>query len=176
MRGGRLDFAHSSAVAEGTRARRPSVTVTGRWADGVKNVIPLVVYPPIFPLGLRAMRAGMSMPRAAHSVSTLPAHGEGGVCLGWVFFLISSGGQAPHVRPVGVHRTCGEPDEIELTPMGVRLGRTRGEPDEIELTPMGLKLNTRMHAAYHAGDIERLGTRTGGGEEVLGVRDGHKRV
>ena len=36
---------------------------------------------------------------------------------GWGFFLISSG--SPHVRPMG--RTCGEPDEIELTPMGVKL-------------------------------------------------------
>ena len=34
---------------------------------------------------------------------------------GWVFFLISSG--SPHVRPMG--RTCGEPDEIELTAAGV---------------------------------------------------------
>ena len=33
---------------------------------------------------------------------------------GWVFFLISSG--SPHVRctPMGVHRACGEPDEIEI--------------------------------------------------------------
>ena len=32
-------------------------------------------------------------------------------------FLISVGGQAPHVlRPhMGVHRTCGEPNVIELT-------------------------------------------------------------
>ena len=36
---------------------------------------------------------------------------------GWVFFLISSG--SPHVRPMG--RTCGEPDEIGLTAMGVEL-------------------------------------------------------
>ena len=35
----------------------------------------------------------------------------------WEFFLISSG--SPHVRPTG--RTCGEPDEIELTAMGVEL-------------------------------------------------------
>ena len=40
---------------------------------------------------------------------------------GWVYFLISSG--SPHVRctPMGVRRTCGEPDEIELTAMGVKL-------------------------------------------------------
>ena len=36
---------------------------------------------------------------------------------GWVFFLITSG--SPHVRPMG--RTCGEPDENELTAMGVKL-------------------------------------------------------
>ena len=36
---------------------------------------------------------------------------------GWAFFLISLG--SPHVRPVG--RTCGEPNEIELTPIGVKL-------------------------------------------------------
>ena len=41
------------------------------------------------------------------------------IFFGWVFFLISSG--SPHVRPMGVHRTCGEPDEIELTAMGVEL-------------------------------------------------------
>ena len=34
---------------------------------------------------------------------------------GWVFFLISSGGQAPHVRRTHMAHTCGEPDEIELT-------------------------------------------------------------
>ena len=42
---------------------------------------------------------------------------------GCVFFLILSGGQAPHVRPVG--RTCGEPDEIELAAMGVELNGSR---------------------------------------------------
>ena len=42
-------------------------------------------------------------------------------CFGWVFFLISSG--SPHVRPMG--RTCGEPDEIELTAMGVKLNGSR---------------------------------------------------
>ena len=45
---------------------------------------------------------------------------------GWVFFLISLGGQAPHVlrAHMGLHRTCGEPNEIELTPH---------EPIEVEL-------------------------------------------
>ena len=45
---------------------------------------------------------------------------------GWVFFLISSG--SPHVRPMGVHRTRGEPDEIELTAMGVKLNGSRCRP------------------------------------------------
>ena len=31
------------------------------------------------------------------------------------FFLISLGGQAPHVRPMWALNTCGEPNEIELT-------------------------------------------------------------
>ena len=31
--------------------------------------------------------------------------------------MVSLGGQAPHVRPMG--RTCGEPNEIGLTPIGV---------------------------------------------------------
>ena len=39
------------------------------------------------------------------------------IYFGWVFFLISLG--SPHVRPMG--RTRGEPNEIELTPIGVRL-------------------------------------------------------
>ena len=34
-------------------------------------------------------------------------------------FLIASA--SPHVRPMGVHRTCGEPGEIKLTAMGVEL-------------------------------------------------------
>ena len=46
------------------------------------------------------------------------------IFFGWVFFLISVGGQAPHVRPMG--RSCGEPNEIELTPIGVKLNGSRG--------------------------------------------------
>ena len=40
---------------------------------------------------------------------------------GWGFFLISSG--SPHAprAHMGVHRTCGEPDEIGLAAMGVKL-------------------------------------------------------
>jgi len=44
---------------------------------------------------------------------------KAGIFFGWVFFLISSG--SPHVRCTPMGRTCGEPDEIELTPMGVKL-------------------------------------------------------
>ena len=49
------------------------------------------------------------------------------IFFGWVFFLISSGGQAPHVRctPMWALSTCGEPDEIELTPVGVELNGPR---------------------------------------------------
>ena len=39
---------------------------------------------------------------------------------------------------MGVHRTCGEPDEIELTPMGVKLngsGRVHPAPPR----PLGLE-------------------------------------
>ena len=49
---------------------------------------------------------------------------KSGKSFGWVFFLISSG--SPHVRPMG--RTCGEPDEIELTAMGVKLNGSRCRP------------------------------------------------
>ena len=40
---------------------------------------------------------------------------------GWEFFLISLGGQAPHVRCTPMGRTCGGPDDTELTPIGVEL-------------------------------------------------------
>ena len=45
---------------------------------------------------------------------------------GWVFFLISSG--SPHVRCTPTGRTCGEPDKIELTAMGVKLNGSRCRP------------------------------------------------
>ena len=40
---------------------------------------------------------------------------KSGTIFGWEFFLISLGGQAPHVlrAHMGVHCTCGEPNEIE---------------------------------------------------------------
>ena len=56
---------------------------------------------------------------AAPSASRVPAPvilTKRVMSVGWAFFLISLG--APHVRPPhgGVpHRTCGEPNEIELT-------------------------------------------------------------
>ena len=40
---------------------------------------------------------------------------------GWVFYLISLGGQAPHVLWAHMGRACGGPNEIELTPIGVEL-------------------------------------------------------
>ena len=46
------------------------------------------------------------------------------IFFGWVFFLISLG--SPHVRPMG--RTCGKPNEIELTPIGVKLNGSRRAP------------------------------------------------
>ena len=49
----------------------------------------------------------------------------------WVSFLISLG--SPHVRPMKVHRTCGEPNDIELTPHRVELN--------------GLDLQTSQHEA-----------------------------
>ena len=38
---------------------------------------------------------------------------KSGNVFGWVFFLILLGGRAPHAHPM--RRTCGEPNEIELT-------------------------------------------------------------
>ena len=45
------------------------------------------------------------------------------IFFGWVFFLISLG--SPHVRPMGVHRTCEEPNDFELTATGVELDASR---------------------------------------------------
>ena len=49
----------------------------------------------------------------------VPARKRAVIYFGWVFFLISSG--SPHVRCTPVGRTRGEPDELGLTPMGVKL-------------------------------------------------------
>ena len=47
---------------------------------------------------------------------------------GWVFFLRKLGGQAPHVRCTPMGRTCGEPNEIELTAIVVKLNGSRCRP------------------------------------------------
>ena len=63
-------------------------------------------------------------------------HGkEKGILFGRVFFLISLGGRAPHVlrAHMGGYRTCGEPDEIELTAIGVELNGPRGVPSLVGL-------------------------------------------
>ena len=67
------------------------------------------------------------------------------VYFGWVFFLISSGGQAPHVQctPMGALSTCGEPDEIELTPMGVKLN-TRIRDAHLAVVPEQRPLRRRQ--------------------------------
>ena len=53
---------------------------------------------------------------------------------GWVFFLISSG--SPHVRCTPMARTCGEPDEIELTAMGVKLNGSRCRRSAPSISPL----------------------------------------
>ena len=67
--------------------------------------------------------------------------------------MISSG--SPHVRPMG--RTCGEPDEIELTPMGVRLngsGRVHADngvvAEAVDLVVALARLDHRRRGAYLA--------------------------
>ena len=52
--------------------------------------------------------------------------------------MISSGGQAPHVlrAHTGVHRTCGEPDGIGLTAIGVELNGSGRVPSPLR-TPCG---------------------------------------
>ena len=66
------------------------------------------------------------------------------IYFGWVFFLVSSG--SPHVRrtPMGVRRTCREPDEIELTPMGVKLNGSGGAP----LTSTTTSVPTKLAAVH----------------------------
>ena len=44
---------------------------------------------------------------------------------GWVFFLVSLGGQAPHVLRAQMGPTCEEPNETELAPIGVGLNGLR---------------------------------------------------
>ena len=64
-------------------------------------------------------RAGGCQFAARVRVGGVPARKRAVIYFGWVFFLISSG--SPHVRPMG--RTCGEPDEIGLTPHGGEIER-----------------------------------------------------
>jgi len=77
---------------------------------------------------MRATAAHAGAEAVASNTMTLSCSQRRAVIrFGWVFFLISLGGQAPHVlrAQMGVHRTCGEPNEIELTPMGVKLNGSR---------------------------------------------------
>ena len=62
--------------------------------------------------------------------------------------MISLG--APHVRPMG--HTCGEPNEIELTPIGVELNGSRRVPLSNDLEPA-----PSTHATSTA-YLERSGT------------------
>ena len=64
--------------------------------------------PPVLDLGER-VRHGQRPLGQAHGLLTWKS-GRVMLC-GWVFFLLSLG--SPHVRRMG--RTCGEPNEIELT-------------------------------------------------------------
>ena len=65
---------------------------------------------------------------------------------GWVFFLISSG--SPHVRCTPVGRTCGEPDEIESTAMGVKLNGSRRVRDHVSpVAPLDRKVVLRPRGA-----------------------------
>ena len=62
---------------------------------------------------------GLEVARTMRVRVRVPARKRAVIYFGWVFFLISSG--SPHVRPMG--RTCGEPDEIGLTPHGGEIER-----------------------------------------------------
>ena len=67
--------------------------------------------------------------------------------------FISSG--SPRVRPMGVHRTCGEPNEIELTPIGVDLNGSGHVPRRLHLgyqvIARGQGTEVCTHAAPHTG-------------------------
>ena len=58
---------------------------------------------------------------------------NGNVFRGGCFSLISLGGQAQHVHPVGP--ACGEPNEIGLTPSGVKLNGPRRAPVTSSTSP-----------------------------------------
>ena len=102
-----LGYHNTSAASWGGRSIQDPAT--GLWSlivSQFSNECPLALW-----------TNNWSAPRAARARSRKRAE----MFFGWVFFLISSG--SPHVRPMG--RTCGEPDEIELTAMGVKLNGPR---------------------------------------------------
>ena len=93
-----------------------------------------------------------------------PARGQRAVILfGRVFFLILLGGQASHVRPVWALSTCGEPNEIGLTPIGVKLdgslrvpfGRVADHDLRVQLGVLEDALH-RRHLVLHLGTIPWL--------------------
>ena len=59
---------------------------------------------------------------------------------GWALFLISLGGQAPHMLRAHMGHTCGEPNEIELT-VAHRL---------LNVALLGTTSTTAVHAALAA--------------------------
>ena len=84
---------------------------------------------------------------------------------GCLYFLISPG--SPHVRCTPMGRTCGEPDEIELTAIGVDLhgsrrvpegDRRRGpRPDDALVACSRQKAARRRQKAAKGGTTHRVG-------------------
>ena len=115
--GGQSDFVLLAARTEGPHG---GASYVWRARRNQRRHPPEIYYRPLCWAGLRRPTGWPSLP-TARSVRS----GWGGwgtrtrsqkrvvIFFGWVFFLISLGGQAPHVRPMG--RTCGELDGIELT-------------------------------------------------------------
>ena len=62
----------------------------------------------------------------------------------WVFFLISFG--SPRVRPVW--RTCGEPSEVELTPIWVKLNGSGGVPVDPGTVPFFVRAPVPKRGRY----------------------------
>ena len=109
-------------------------------APMLEGIMPNVVMPPTSmpPWTAAAM---VDAPAIFESGGTTACSRQRAVkCFGWVFFLISSG--SPHVHPMG--RTCGEPDEIELTAMGVKLNGSRRVPWHGNVVP--------AHVHVHPGE------------------------
>ena len=83
---------------------------------------------------------------------------------GWVFFLIPLGGQAPHVLTarMGVHRTCGKPNEIEVT---IRVGAHR-----LLYIPLsgqlGVTVSSPIFDATHGNGLRMPVLKRGGGVRV----------